>query len=67
MSENQPFDQVFLEHPAVVEFHDSWECGTDAEVNERFEFVWRSFSNEKWGNESTKEKVREWIVSRFAC
>ena len=67
MSENHSFDQVFLQHPAVVEFYDFWECGTDAEVNERFELVWRSFSNEKWGNESIKEKVREWIVLRFAC
>ena len=55
------------EHPAVVEFYDFWECGTDAELNERFEFVWSSFSNQKWGNESIKEKVRAWIVSRFVC
>ena len=67
MSENQSFDQVYLEHPAVVEFYDFWECGTDAELNERFEFVWSSFSNQKWGNESIKEKVRALIVSRFAC
>jgi len=67
MSQSNSCDQFFLEHPAVVEFYDFWECGTAVEVNARFELVWRSFSNEEWGNESNKEKVRNWIVSRFVC
>ena len=67
MTENLSCDDLFLEHPAVVEFYDFWECGTASEVNNKFEFIWRSFSNDKWGNESEKEKVRAWIMSRFVC
>ena len=67
MTVNHSSDQFFLQHPAVVEFYEFWECGTVAEVNERFEFIWSVFSNNKWGNDSNKEKVREWIVSRFVC
>ena len=67
MTENHSLDQLLSEHPVLVEFYDYWECGTDAEVNERFEFIWRSYSNEEWGSTNTKEKMRQWIISRFAC
>lgn len=67
MTKNSSSNQCFLEHPVNVEFYDFWECGTDAEVNERFEFVWRSYSNDHWGNENIKEKMRQWIISQFVC
>ena len=42
-----------------------WNCGTVEEVNEQFNSVWSDYANELWGNESTKERIREWVVTQF--
>ena len=67
MPKGYRYNQIFLEHPALVEFYDVWECGTEAEINERFESIWRIYSNERWGDKNTKEKIRQWIISHFVC
>ena len=40
-------------------------CGTTGEINEQFNSVWSNYANELWGNEVTKERMREWVLTQF--
>ena len=62
---NQEFDEFIFNHPVFFEFYDVWNCGTVEEINEQFNSVWSDYANELWGNESTKERMREWVLTQF--
>ena len=62
---NPGFDQSIIDHPVFFEFHDVWNCGTTEEINEQFNSVWSDYANELWGNEATKEIMREWVLAKF--
>ena len=62
---NQEFDEFIINHPVFFEFYDVWYCGTVEEINEQFNSVWSDYANELWGNESTKERMREWVLTQF--
>jgi hypothetical protein len=62
---NQEFDEFIINHPVFFEFYDVWNYGTVEEINEQFNSVWSDYANELWGNESTKERMREWVLTQF--
>ena len=58
-------DESIIDHPAFYDFYDEWNCGTVEEVQKQFDFIWDNYSNEHWGNEAIKEKVRNWVLFQF--
>ena len=65
MFSNLELDEFVIDHPVFFEFYDVWNCGTTEEINEQFNSVWSSYANELWGNEATKERMREWVLTQF--
>ena len=65
MFSNLELDEFVIDHPVFFEFYDVWNCGTTEEINEQFNSVWSNYSNELWGNEATKERMREWVLTQF--
>ena len=62
---NSGFDEFVINHPVFFEFYDVWNCGDIEEINKQFNSVWSDYANELWGNESTKETMREWVLTQF--
>ena len=62
---NPEFEEFINDHPVLFEFYDVWNCGTVEEINEQFNSVWSEYANELWGNEATKERMREWVITQF--
>jgi hypothetical protein len=62
---NPEFDEFVIDHPVFFEFYDVWNCGTAEEINKQFNSVWGDYANEQWGNQATKERMREWVLIQF--
>ena len=65
MFTNPEFDEFIIDHPFFLEFYDVWNCGTAEEINKQFNSVWGDYANEQWGNQATKERMREWVLIQF--
>ena len=65
MFESPESVEFIIDHPVFFEFYDVWNCGTVEEINEQFYSIWSDYANELWGNESTKERMRDWVLTQF--
>ncbi len=65
MTTKTDFNASIIDHPVYYDFYDEWNCGSEKEVNEQFDFIWNHYANDLWGDEATKEKMREWVLFQF--